>query len=174
MPNGLPNFAKTLPNDFKRFSFLGYIVLSTCLRRLSDTRMPSWNEGYETVGARQHSCAISEWRICNGWGQTPVKYFTQLPQSRAGHPARKLLQSPKKETKSVSQCPQTRGITSMILRTFCAALPIWRPEQVVSSIARYPSGVVRTQMILVVIRYSGEEDCTCPSLKALIHCANSH
>ncbi len=55
---------------------------------------------YVPTEAIRHLCAISDWRICNAWDQTAVKHYIWLPQSRAGQPARKLLQSWKKKSSS--------------------------------------------------------------------------
>ena len=74
---------------------------STCLRRLSDTRVPSRTEGYATLQAK-----ISENIICDCPSRGPV---TQ-PAS--------CCNLPKKIQKSFSRCPPSvRGSTSMISRT---------------------------------------------------------
>ena len=39
---------------------------------------------YVPTEAIRHSCAISDWRICNALGQMTVKRFKWLPHSRAG------------------------------------------------------------------------------------------
>ena len=74
---------------------------STCLRRLSDTRVPSRTEGYATLQAK-----ISENIICDCPSRGPVT----RPAS--------CCNLPKKNQKSYSQCPPSiRGSASMISRT---------------------------------------------------------
>ena len=82
---------------------------STCLRRLSDTRVPSRTEGYATLQAK-----ISENIICDCPSRGPVT----RPAS--------CCNLPKKNQKSYSRCPPSiRGSASMISRTAMTQVGRW-------------------------------------------------
>ncbi len=85
---------------FNSFLNLGDYAPSTCLQRLSALVCHLELKDIQRLGPDNH------------------KIFICLSQSGANHSARKLLQSAKKESKSVPLCLlRIRGIASMISRT---------------------------------------------------------
>ena len=110
---------------------------STCLRRLSDTRVPSRTEGYATLQAK-----ITENIICDCPSRGPVT----RPAS--------CCNLPKKNQKSYSRCPPSiRGSASMISRTAMTQVGRWECSTLYFKfLHRMVKG--RTHNSVIVARYT--------------------